>query len=63
MKNHSQVVDFSNLDFEVIDTEVLVDEAKEQEKTTTTVAIGGEDATDAGGVDPGQGDKAVAPFV
>ena len=30
MKHYSQVVDFSNLDFEAIDTEVLVDEAKEQ---------------------------------
>ena len=30
MKHYSQAVDFSNLDFEAIDTEVLVDEAKEQ---------------------------------
>ncbi|KAK9996708.1 hypothetical protein SO802_021394 [Lithocarpus litseifolius] len=29
MKHHSQAMDFSNLDFEAIDTEVLVDEAKE----------------------------------
>ena len=29
MKHHNLVVDFSNLDFEKIDTEILIDEAKE----------------------------------
>ena len=33
MKHHSLVVDFSGLDFEKIDTEILEDEAKEQEET------------------------------
>ena len=32
MKHHSLAVDFSNLDFKKIDTEILEDEAKEQEK-------------------------------
>lgn len=63
MKHHSQDVDFSNLDFEAVDIEILADEAKEQEETTTTAATGGEDAADAGGVDPSQGDKVVAPSV
>ena len=63
MKHHSQDVDFSNLDFEVVDIEVLADETKEQEETTTVAATGGEDAADAGGVDPSQGDKVVAPSV
>lgn len=46
MKHHSQTVDFSNLDFKVIDTEVLADEAKEQEETIV-VANGADGATDA----------------
>ena len=36
MKHHNQEVDFSNLDFETIDTEILVNEAKEQEEATIT---------------------------
>nr|POE91549.1 hypothetical protein CFP56_23741 [Quercus suber] len=52
MKHHNQVMDFSNLDFEAIDTEVLAEEAKEQ-KETTIVTAGGEGATDAGGANPG----------
>ena len=31
MKNHSAAVDFSNLDFKKIDTEILEDESKEPE--------------------------------
>ena len=31
MKHHSLAVDFSGLDFEKINTEILEDEAKEQE--------------------------------
>nr|POE64085.1 hypothetical protein CFP56_08456 [Quercus suber] len=62
MKHQNQVVDFSNLDFEAINTEVLADKAKEQEETTT-VATGGGGATNArqanaGRANPGQGDKA-----
>ena len=59
MKHHNQVVDFSNLDFEAIDTKVLADEAKEQEETTTA-ATGGGGAIDARRADPGQGDEAIA---
>ena len=39
MKHHSLALDFSNLGFEKIDTEVLVDEAKEQEETETGAAM------------------------
>ena len=64
MKHHSQAVDFSNLDFEAIDTKVLVNEAKEQGEATTT-AVGGEGATKGGPmdearVDEGHMDKVVA---
>lgn len=59
MKHHNQVMDFSNLDFEAIDTKVLAEEAKEQEETTI-VAVGGRGATDAGQANPGQGDEAIA---
>nr|POE85055.1 hypothetical protein CFP56_40540 [Quercus suber] len=37
--HHSLAVDFSNLDFEKIDTEVLADEAKEQEETEIDAAM------------------------
>nr|POE55212.1 hypothetical protein CFP56_02212 [Quercus suber] len=63
MKHHSQAVDFSNLDFEAIDTEVLADEAKKQEEITTAADTRRKDAVDAEGVDPGQGDKAIAPSI
>ena len=52
MKHHSHVVDFANLEFEAIDTEILVEEANEKEGETiveATVAIGG-DGVVAGGV-------------
>ena len=62
MKHHSQDVDFSNLDFEVVDIEVLADETKEQEETTTVAATGGEDAADAGGVDLSQGGQGCCSF-
>ena len=39
MKHHSLAVDFSNLEFEKIDTEVFVDEAKEQEEIETGAAM------------------------
>lgn len=58
MKHHSLAMDFSNLDFETIDTEILTDEAKEQEEET---AAGGKDAAVIEGMDLGQGDEVVAP--
>ena len=58
MKHHSLAVDFSNLDFETIDTEILADEAKEQEEVA---AIGGTDAAVTEGTDLGQGDETIAP--
>lgn len=39
MKHHSLVVDFSNLDFEKIDNEILIDEAKEQEETEADAVV------------------------
>lgn len=39
MKHHSLAVDFSNFDFEKIDTEILTDEAKEQEETEAGVVM------------------------
>ena len=52
-------MDFSNLDFKTIDTEILANEDKEQEEIV--VAVGGEDVVDVGRADLGQGDEAVAP--
>ena len=56
MKHHNQAVDFLNLDFEIIDTKILADEAKEQEEVIAIVAVevvGGDDAMDAGQTDQG----------
>ena len=39
MKHHNLVVDFSNLDFENIDIEILADEAKEQEETKANAVV------------------------
>ena len=39
MKHHNLLMDFSNLDFKKIDTEVLADEAKEQEETETSAVM------------------------
>ena len=39
MKHHSLFVDFSNLDFEKIDTEILTDKAKEQEETEADAVV------------------------
>ena len=39
MKHHSHVVDFANLDFETIDTEILADRANEKEGETIAEAI------------------------
>lgn len=60
MKHHSLAVDLSNLDFEKINTEILADEAKEQEEVDAD-AVRGKDATVTGGIDLGRGDKAVTP--
>ena len=49
MKHHSQVVDFANLYFKAIDTEILADETKEKEDETIVDAIEG-DGTIVGGV-------------
>lgn len=51
-------MDFSNLDFEVIDTKVVADEAKQQEETTV-VADGGDGATDAGPTKQGHEDEVI----
>lgn len=60
MKHHSLAVDLSNLDFEKINTEILADEAKEQEEADAD-AVRGKDATVTGGIDLGRRDKAVTP--
>ena len=39
MKHHSLAVDFSNLDFEKIETKILTDETKEQEETKVGVVV------------------------
>ena len=43
IKHYNQVVDFQNLDFEAIDTKVLVDDTKEKvgEAITTSIVGGG----------------------
>ena len=56
MKHHSQAADFSNLDFEAIDTEVLVNGAKEQGEATT-IAVVGEGATKGGPTDEARMDE------
>ena len=51
MNHNSLVVDFSNLDFEKIDIEVLADKAKELEETSITAVVGGVDASEVGKLD------------
>ena len=58
VKHHSQAVDFSNLDFKAIDTDVLVDEAKEQEEATKA-AIEGNGATEGRPTNEGHVDEVV----
>ena len=52
MKNHNQAVDFSNLNFEAIDTKIHANEAREQEAVAATavvdVTVVGEDTADDG---------------
>nr|POE92652.1 hypothetical protein CFP56_36918 [Quercus suber] len=59
MKHHNLAIDFSNLNFETIDTEILADEAKELEETTDVATIRG---TYVANADPSQRDEvAVSP--
>ena len=60
MKHHSLAVDFSNLDFEKVDTEILVNEVKEQEEANADV-VGGKDAVVTRGIELGPRDKVVSP--
>lgn len=61
MNHNSLVVDFSNLDFEKIDIEVLADKAKELEETSITAVVGGVDASEVGKLDSSQKDVATTP--
>ena len=61
MMHHNLVMDFSNLDFEKIDTEILPDEAKELEETDTATAIA-RDVPKMGSSDLGKMDGAVSPI-
>jgi len=63
MKHHRLAVDFSNLNFKKIDTEILDNEAKELEETDATAAVGGVDTAEVGSSDPGKKDGAVTPAV
>ena len=58
VKHHSQAVDFSNLDFKANDTDVLADEAKEQEEATKA-AIEGNGATEGRPTNEGHVDEVV----
>ena len=51
MKHNSLVVDFSNLDFEKIDIEILADEAKELEETSVATVVRGADVGEVGKLD------------
>ena len=62
MKHHNQAVEFSNLDFETIDIEILVDEAKEQEEVTATATAKvaeRDNATDARQTNQGHEDEVI----
>ena len=58
MNHNSLVVDFSNLDFEKIDIEVLADKTKELEETSVTAVVGGADASEVRNLDSSQKDVA-----
>jgi len=60
MKHNSLVVDFSNLDFEKIDTEILANEAKELEETSVVAVVGGADAGEVRKSNSSQKDVATA---
>ena len=57
MKHHSQVVDFANLYFKAIDTEILADETKEKEDETIVDAAKGDGTTASGVVDEAHMDE------
>nr|POF05715.1 hypothetical protein CFP56_32969 [Quercus suber] len=57
IKHHSQVADFANLDFEAIDTEILVDETKKKEGEIVADATEGDGTTTGGVVDEAHMDK------
>lgn len=61
MKHHSLVVDFSNHDFEKIDTEILADKAKELEETSVTTVVRGRDIGEVGNSNLDQKDVATVP--
>ena len=61
MKHHSLVVDFSNLNFKKIDTEILTNEAKELEETDTAAAIGGVDVIEVRSSNLDKKDGVVTP--
>ena len=61
MKHHSLVVDFSNLNFEKIDTKILTDKAKELEETDTAAAIGGVDVIEVRSSNLDKKDGVVTP--
>ena len=48
MKHHSQVADFANLDFEAINTKILVNKTKEKEGEAVT-DVAERDGTNVGG--------------
>ena len=57
MKHHSHVDDFTNLDFEAIDTKILADKANKREGETivdATEVVEGEGATTRGANDEAQ---------
>ena len=60
MKHNSLVVDFSNLDFEKIDTEILANEAKELEETSVVAAVGRADVGEVRKSNSSQKDVATA---
>lgn len=62
MKHHSLAIDFSNLDFEKIDTEILANEAKELEETAVTGTVRGTNIANVGSSDPVQEDEVAAPI-
>lgn len=54
MKHHSLAINFSYLNFEKIDTEILPNEAKELKETDAATTIEGMDVAEVGSSDPGK---------
>ena len=61
MKHHSLVVDFSNLNFEKIDTEILVYEVQELEETDAAAVVGGVDVIEVRSSNLDKKDGVVTP--